>query len=825
MSDPADQRIPGYRIVRLLGRGGMATVYLAVQESLGRDVALKLLAPELADDPIAAERFIREARTAAHLEHRHIVGVHDVGKHEGQPYLSMEYMPRDSIAGGAMPPAEALQVVREIALALDHAHRQGVVHRDVKPDNILRRNDGSCALADFGIARTTEPGLALTQDGMTVGTPHYMSPEQVQGQRLDGRSDLYSLGVVLYQLLTGELPFRGTDGWNIGVQHISAPRPRLPPDLQRFQPLVDALLAKDPVDRPQSGAELARTVDEALVGMTPSRPTSTVTPTATPAAQGRRSLVLVGIAALALLSTAVWYWSQRVQSKPVPPETGAAVADLPLVNPSGKPKAAPVAQAGVTLAVLPFANLSADPAQDYFSDGLTEEILNQLSRIPALRLTGRTSSFSFKGRNEDLRQIGAKLGVEHLLEGSVRKDGEQLRVTAQLVRADDGTQQWSKTYDRNLSGVFAVQDEIAKDVAQALSVKLDVGTLNSAQGGTTNVAAYDCYLRWRDFRLSERSDPAEARRVTQQLRDAVALDPGFVLAWDGLAQSLMEQARGAKPAEAAQFRAEAAAAHARVAALAPDSWIVQRERAYALFAEGKWAEAIAVAKAIMESSPRSWEHTYPYINLIFSVGRLDETARIVGELKAIEPLAMFVSRDQQWNLTALRRYDDAEAEYQRGKTLAGSQSRPQYIRLLRLLSRADTDPKALRDQYRLVQDSEAGNLPPYLRDLAPVIGDRQGMLRVLGREVAARPSPDMAQAADALGDANLALAALSGTWNARSTDYEKYWELWISPYSALRTLPGYKVLMRNAGLVDYWRQTGDWGDVCKPVGDDDFVCS
>jgi serine/threonine-protein kinase PpkA len=212
MSVPADQPVPGYRIVRLLGRGGMATVYLAVQESLGREVALKLLAPELAEDPIAAERFIREARTAARLEHRHIVGVHDVGKHESQPYLSMEYMPGDSIAGGAMQPAEALQVVREIALALDHAHQKGVVHRDVKPENILRRNDGSCALADFGIARTTEPGKPLTQEGMTVGTPHYMSPEQVQGLPLDGRSDLYSLGVVLYQLLTGELPFRGTDG-------------------------------------------------------------------------------------------------------------------------------------------------------------------------------------------------------------------------------------------------------------------------------------------------------------------------------------------------------------------------------------------------------------------------------------------------------------------------------------------------------------------------------------------------------------------------------------------------------------------------------------
>jgi hypothetical protein len=186
---------------------------------------------------------------------------------------------------------------------------------------------------------------------------------------------------------------------------------------------------------------------------------------------------------------------------------------------------------------------------------------------------------------------------------------------------------------------------------------------------------------------------------------------------------------------------------------------------------------------------------------------------------------MFVSRDQQWNLTALRRYDDAEAEYQRGKTLVGSHATPEFIRFLRLLSREDTDPQALRDQYRLLQDSEEGNLPRYLRELAPVLGDRPAMLEVLRKEFAAQPSAAIAEAADALGDADLALAALRSKWNGRSHVYEDYWELWTAPYSALRTLPGYKALMRETGLADYWRQTGDWGDVCRPVGDDDFECS
>jgi TolB-like protein/tetratricopeptide (TPR) repeat protein len=474
--------------------------------------------------------------------------------------------------------------------------------------------------------------------------------------------------------------------------------------------------------------------------------------------------------------------------------------------------------------VLPFANLSADPAQEYFSDGLTEEILNRLAQVPGLRLTGRTSSFSFKGKNEDLRQIGAKLGVGHLLEGSVRTDGDRLRITAQLVRADDGTQQWSKSYDRNRSSVFAVQDEIATDVAQALQVKLDVGSLNRAQGGTTNVEAYDRYLRWRRFELSENSDQAETRRMAQQLREAVAIDPGFVLAWDALAQSLTGLAGRAPPAEATQLRTEAAEARARVAALAPDSWIVQRERAFDLFAAGKWAEAIAVAKAVMESSPRSWEHTYPYTHFLFAVGRLEETARIVGELQVIEPLAMFLSRDQQWNLTTLRRYDDAEAEYQRSRTLDGNHTQPEFIRFIRLLSREDTEPQALRDQFRRMRDTHGERLEGYLQKLEPVLGDRPRMLEVLRNEFSTQRTGHVYFAADALGDAELALAALRVWVNGRSPDPVAYEELWIAPYSTLRTLPGYKALLRETGLADYWRQTGDWGDVCRPVGADDFEC-
>ena len=239
--------IPGYTVLRPLGRGGMAVVYLAVQQSLGREVALKILSPTPTQDDSAGERFLREARLAASLHHPHIVPIHDFGVHDGYAYIAMEYESGGTVAplaGERLEPGAALRVVREIAGALDYAHGRGVVHRDIKPENILRRSDGAAMLSDFGIARLIQVESALTTEGTSIGTPHYMSPEQLRGDKVDGRSDLYSLGVVLWQLLTGELPYTGSDGWAIGTQHLGADIPRLPPALAPLQELVDALLAK-----------------------------------------------------------------------------------------------------------------------------------------------------------------------------------------------------------------------------------------------------------------------------------------------------------------------------------------------------------------------------------------------------------------------------------------------------------------------------------------------------------------------------------------------------------------------------------------------------
>lgn len=251
--------IPGYRVLSPLGRGGMASVYLAMQESVEREVALKIMAPQLSADPTFGERFLREARIAAKLHHRHVVSIFDVGVHNGFHYCTMEYLPGGPVMRRGDQPLDvkpALRCIREISLALHYAQEKGFIHRDVKPDNILLREDGTCVLGDFGIARAADSGTIMTKTGSVVGTPHYMSPEQLRGRAIDGRADLYSLGVVFFQLITGKVPFEASDSLAVGIMHMTAPIPQLPSEFRILQPVLDRMLAKEPGDRFQTGGEI-----------------------------------------------------------------------------------------------------------------------------------------------------------------------------------------------------------------------------------------------------------------------------------------------------------------------------------------------------------------------------------------------------------------------------------------------------------------------------------------------------------------------------------------------------------------------------------------
>ncbi len=530
----------------------MATVYLAIQESLGREVALKLLSPALASDPVASERFLREGRIAAKLLHRNIVGIYDVGVHQGQPYIAMEYMPGGTVSvQSAQAPDVALSIVRDIALALDHAHREGVVHRDLKPENILRRADGSYALSDFGIAHAGDAMTTLTQEGMVIGTPHYMSPEQVKAQPLDGRSDLYGLGVVLYQLLTGSLPYEGSEDTPVGMQHAQAPLPVLPVHLSRYQTLIDALMAKSAAARPADGAAVVRRIEELQ-----SKPGTGADTRVLPAApansgqRGRRKAAALILALLVLGLAGLWFAhsDRKPSSEPAMASAPAAKSEFP-----------------TGIVVLPFANLGEDAQDGLFADGLTEEIINTLAQLQGLRVIGRTSSFYYKGRDVDVRSIAKELDVSHLIEGSVRRQGDTLRVMAQLVSADTGAQVWSQRFERASDNIFAVQDEIASAVAGQFKLAAPMAT---DPGEMLDPAAQREYL---EALARARIDPFAT--VSQQpretylvpLRDFVAAHPDFrpaywQLGWSSL---ILMQSNGVAERDSIRASIQALADEAR----------------------------------------------------------------------------------------------------------------------------------------------------------------------------------------------------------------------------------------------------------------------
>ena len=466
-----------YAIERELGRGGMATVYLAQDLKHRRVVAVKLLRSELAG-PIGPERFLREIEIAAGLSHPHILPLFDSGSSNGLLYYVMPYIEGESLRQRLdrerqLPIDDALRITREVGEALGYAHGLGFVHRDIKPANILLSHNHA-VVADFGIARaiTAAGGNQLTEAGLSLGTPAYMSPEQgMQGSEVDGRSDLYSLGCVLYEMLVGDPPFLGHSAQQILARHVMDPVPpprtvraTVPPGLERA--LLQAL-AKAPVDRYATVAQFIEALET------------------TPASGTQATLVL----------------------RSVPPAR--------------------------SIAVLPFVNLSGDPENEYFGDGLAEDLLNLLSGTKSLRVASRTSSFAFKGTKTDLRVITQTLNVGHVLEGSVRKAGNRIRVTVQLTGAADGFDLWSGRYDRELSDVFAIQDEIARTIVDALQVQLTGEQAERlAKRATVDPEAYDCYLKGRHHWNNR---PIGIPKAVQYFKEAVAKDPGYALAYTGLA--------------------------------------------------------------------------------------------------------------------------------------------------------------------------------------------------------------------------------------------------------------------------------------------------
>jgi len=485
----ADALSRSYRLERELGQGGMATVYLAVDLRHHRQVAIKVLRAEFAA-ALGAERFLREIETTANLRHPHILPLYDSGEANGFLFYVMPYIEGESLRNRLerekqLPVKEALQIGREVADALSYAHGRGVVHRDIKPENILLES-GHAVVADFGIARAVRAvgTEKLTQAGMWVGSPTYMSPEQAAGQiDLDGRSDLYSLGCVLFEMIAGAPPFTGPSPQAVIAKRfmetppaVSSPRDTVPSGVSRA---IARLLQREPTDRFATGAELAR----ALQGY----------------------------------------------ERGAPAEPGAAQIA------SGRSAAAREQYSPSSIAVLPFTDMSAARDQDWFCEGIAEEILNALTRLPGLKVATRTSAFRFRDAARDLGKIGAALGVTTLLEGSVRTAGSKLRVTAQLSNAGDGSLLWSERFDGQLEDVFEIQEQIAEQTVKALQLRMGASDATPFQPRhSEDFEAYQLFLKGRHFRYSK-LDLKNALRCFEQ---AVGRDPTYAVARVALAETL-----------------------------------------------------------------------------------------------------------------------------------------------------------------------------------------------------------------------------------------------------------------------------------------------
>jgi TolB-like protein len=483
-----------------------------------------------------------------------------------------------------------------------------------------------------------------------------------------------------------------------------------------------------------------------------------------------------------------------------------------------------IAIGDVTLAVLPFADLSPAHDQENFSDGLTEEILNELAQVKHLIVTGRTSSFSFKGKNEDLRAIGAKLGVANLLEGSIRKDGKSLRITAQLINSSNGAHLWSQTYDRELNDIFMLQEEIAHDVAVALSVKLDVGDLRRAEGGTTNVEAYEKFLRAEA--PGQTLDPDINRQQVQLFREAVALDSGFARAWVGLQRSLDIQLISPDPRTAAATRKEIQDIQDRVVALAPDTWWTQTMLAERFRTQHLWTEAMrADSAAIAAAPPNTYSVASTHALLLWATGQMHAAASYMRNVYPANPLSDQATLLLTLSLAMAGQTDEALAAYQHSRDagLTGS-SLDGTGAWLRTLPKAGADPSDADFREPLMGPITTG----FDTLLAGHLGDKEFIRAAIRQELedsVARNQrlPDTALSyADYIGDRQLVLDVL----RRRLVDLNAltFHELWLPNKAGYRSDPKFKNLLRDLGLADYFSQSGNWGDFCKRISDTDFEC-
>jgi serine/threonine-protein kinase len=787
MALAAGTRVGPYEIVAPIGSGGMGVVYRARDPRLGRDVALKVLPPEFARDPDRLRRFEQEARAAGALNHPNIVAVFDVGAANGTPYVVSELLEgetlRERIRGG-LTPRKAIEYAVQIASGLAAAHHKGIVHRDLKPENVFITREGRAKILDFGLAKlrpeapAPEQATATrnTEPGAVLGTAPYMSPEQVRGQPADHRSDIFALGAMLYEMLCGRPAFTGETAAEIMTSvlrtdpsSLCASGDRVPPALDR---IVRRCMEKKATERFQSAEDVAfalQAISEAAEGAPP------------PTVAGKRrgaAAVAAGALAVALLLAAGLVLFRRP-----PADEGRTIRSI---------------------AVLPLENLSRDPEQEYFADGMTDALIGDLAKIGALRVISRTSVMRFKGVRKPLPEIARELNVDAVVEGSVQRSGDRVRITSQLIRGATDEHIWSQSYERDLRDVLALQAEVARAIAGEIKVALTPQERTRlAAAPPVDPRVHEVYLRGR-FHWSKRSEP-NLRKAIDYFQEAIRLDPGYAPAHSGLADAyiaLVFPVGALSPNEGfPKARAEARRA------LEIDEGLPEGHASSAalkMMYEWDWAGSENEFRRSLELDPNySHAHHY-YSHLLLATGRTAESEAESRKALDVDPLSSNLNNHLGWHYLYARQTDEAIDQLRKTIELD-----PQYFMAHVFLSRAYEMQKDYDEA--IAESRKAGETSPQnslvLAPMAAALahsGRRAEALAVLKQldEISRRryvSAYEVAIVHVALGDKNRAFDWLERAYTQRADDLIY---LNVEPrLDTLRSDPRFSDLVRRVGLA------------------------
>ncbi len=631
-----------YKILQKVGQGGMGEVYSARDQKLGRIVALKILPPDVALDPERMSRFIQEAKAASAINHPNVASIYELNNDADIHFIAMELVEgetlQDRIKRGPLPHADILEIAFQASSALEEAHSKGVIHRDIKPVNMMLTPSGQLKILDFGLAKMLrdsaedgllQPLIPQTHSGMLLGTVQYLSPEQALGRKVDGRSDLFSLGTVLYQLATGQLPFHGQNAIEM-IESILHVQPEPPSKVNRdVSPVVEHVilkcLQKDPAARYQTAGELQQ---ELKMIVRPSGTAKINYPVVQP--RFKRKQILLGTVAMLFVAFILFAWLYKA----APKESIRSIAVLPFLNPNG------------------------DSQMDYLSDGITESIINSLSQVPTLKVLARGTVFSYKGKETDPREIGDELNVDAVVTGSISQQQQSLVVRVNLVSVPDGVQLWGEQYNRQSKDILQVQSEISKEISGQLRFKLTGEQQQQiTRQYTEDTEAYHLFLKGRYF-LNKRSEEGFGRAI-EQFQMAIDKDPNYALAYAGLADcySLMPAWQLMTPSTG-HSRARAAAQKA----IQLDGSVAE---AYAALAHTQhnydwaWTDAESNYKRAISLNPNYAIAHHWYASFLSEMGRAEEAIAMKRRALELDPLSLIINADLGFLLYQCRRPDEA----------------------------------------------------------------------------------------------------------------------------------------------------------------------